>query len=63
MQKHLKDFIWMQREGEAPQKVAIDHSKPQELSDLLSQKMAAGYLQVDPDADQPEVHTETVKEQ
>jgi len=60
--KYLKDFIWMQRAGEPPERVAIDHSKPKELNALLSAKMTAGYLQIDPEADQPEVVTEPAKE-
>jgi hypothetical protein len=68
MQKHLRDFIWMRHaeSNSPPEKIAIDHSKPKELNDLLSQKMVAGYVQVDPDADQPEaqpeIETEPVKE-
>lgn len=41
MSEYGKDFIWMQRQGEEPVKVAADPA-------VISQSMVAGFTQVDP---------------
>lgn len=41
MSEYGKDFVWMQRRGEAPVKVNADPV-------VISQSMVAGFSQVDP---------------
>lgn len=41
MRIHLKDYVWMQKQGEEPIQVDADPA-------IISQHMVAGYSQCDP---------------
>ncbi len=47
MSEYGKDYVWMQRSGEAPVKVEADPA-------VISQRMVAGFSQVDPPAKEEE---------
>ena len=48
--EHLRDFVWMSKDGGEPEQVTAD---PQ----IISQKMVAGFVQVFPAAETPKKET------